>query len=70
MADEVVGRVGRLTGTVGPGRIGEVLVEVRGGTERFHAYPADGTTTIAKGSRVIVTGSRSGRAVEVAPFSS
>lgn len=44
------------------------MVEVRGGTERFHAYPADGISVIAKGARVIVTGSRSGRSVDVTPF--
>lgn len=45
MADHrMVGKTGRVTGRVGPGRIGEVMVPVRGGTEAFHARPVDATT--------------------------
>ena len=42
MADQqLVGKVGRVTGRIGPDRIGEVMVPVRGGTEAYHAYSAD-----------------------------
>ncbi|MBV8579467.1 MAG: hypothetical protein JO225_11895 [Candidatus Eremiobacteraeota bacterium] len=53
MTDEVVGKVGRVTGTVGPDRVGEVMLPVRGGSEHFHAHPSD-AQTIAKGTRVVV----------------
>jgi hypothetical protein len=29
----VVGKIGRVTGVIGPGRTGEVMLHVRGGTE-------------------------------------
>ncbi|QMU66891.1 hypothetical protein [Streptacidiphilus sp. P02-A3a] len=50
----MVGSVGRVTGTVGPGLVGEVLVPVRGGTEAFLAYPAVPGERIARGSIVVV----------------
>lgn len=36
----MVGLLGRVTGTVGPGLVGEVIVRIRGGAEHFLAYPA------------------------------
>ena len=50
----MVGSVGRVTGTVGPGLVGEVLVPVRGGTEAFLAYPAVPGERITPGSIVVV----------------
>ena len=50
----MVGKMGRVTGTITPGRIGEVMVEVRGGSEAFHAYAADTEETIDRGNRVVV----------------
>jgi hypothetical protein len=50
----MVGKMARVTGTIEPGRIGEVMVEVRGGTEAFHAYAADKDDTFARGARVVV----------------
>ncbi|MFJ3922731.1 hypothetical protein [Streptomyces sp. NPDC090022] len=38
----MVGLSGRVTGTVGPGLVGEVIVRIRGGAEHFLAYPALG----------------------------
>ncbi|MFJ8630345.1 hypothetical protein [Streptomyces sp. NPDC093568] len=35
----MVGLMGRVTGTVGPGLVGEVIVRVRGGAEHFLAHP-------------------------------
>jgi len=55
MADhQMIGKIGRVTGTVAPGRLGEVMVEVRGGSEAFHAYAADTDETIPVGSRIVV----------------
>jgi hypothetical protein len=50
----MIGRVGRVTGAIGPGRIGEVMVAIRGGTEAFNAYAADSAETIPTGTRVVV----------------
>lgn len=52
--DSVIGRVGRVTGTVGPGLVGEVTLPVRGGSEAFTAYPYIGTETIPTGTQVVV----------------
>jgi membrane protein implicated in regulation of membrane protease activity len=50
----MIGKMGRVTGTVAPGRLGEVMVQVRGGSEAFHAYAADNDDTIPVGSRIVV----------------
>jgi hypothetical protein len=50
----MVGKVGRVTGTIAPGKLGEVMVPVRGGSEAFHAYAADSDETISTGSRIVV----------------
>jgi hypothetical protein len=34
--------------------VGEVMVPVRGGTEAFHAYAAEGDVTIETGTRILV----------------
>ena len=50
MADQqVVGKMGRVTGRIGPDRLGEVMISIRGGTESFHAYAVDRTDLIAVG---------------------
>ena len=67
MADqELVGKVGRVTGRIGPDRIGEVMVPVRGGTEAYHAYSAD-DEEIAPGTRVLVVDLLPPRTVVVTP---
>lgn len=67
MADQkLVGKTGRVTGRVGPGRIGEVMVPVRGGTEAYHAYSAD-DEEIAPGTRVLVIDTLPPRTVVVTP---
>ncbi|MBT1189966.1 hypothetical protein HET69_39830 [Streptomyces sp. CJ_13] len=44
MGDEdMIGMTGRVTGTVGPGLVGEVIVRIRGGAEHFLAHPAPGS---------------------------
>ena len=64
----MVGKVGRVTGTVAPGVIGEVMVPVRGGAEAFHAYSADTGATIPPGTRVVVVEYFAPRTVVVAPM--
>ena len=50
----MIGKVGRVTGTIAPKRLGEVMVPVRGGSEAFNAYSTDPEETIATGTRVVV----------------
>jgi hypothetical protein len=63
--DDVLGKVGRVTGTVAPGTIGEVMLPIRGGSEAFYAYPADGEETIPSGTRVVVVDFEPPRTVTV-----
>jgi len=49
----MIGKMGRVTGTIGPGKLGEVMIEVRGGSEAFHAYATD-DETLSPGTRVVV----------------
>ena len=51
---EVVGRVGLVTGSIAPGRLGEVKVAIRGGSEVFNAYAVDPKEAIPRGSRIFV----------------
>jgi hypothetical protein len=50
----VVGKVGRVTGAIGPGLVGEVMMPVRGGVEAFYAYASVPGEEIAVGSIVVV----------------
>jgi hypothetical protein len=50
----VVGRQGRVTGRIGPGLVGEVVLAVRGGSEAFYAYAAEPGATIGVGELVLV----------------
>jgi hypothetical protein len=49
----LVGKIARVTATVGSNRIGEVMLAVRGGTEAFNAY-ARTDVSYAVGERVVV----------------
>jgi hypothetical protein len=51
---DVVGKIGRVTGTIAPKKVGEVMLAIRGGSEAFHAYAHDGSQTIDRGCRVVV----------------
>jgi hypothetical protein len=51
---QVMGKVGRVTGSIEAGRLGEVMIPVRGGTEAFYAYAVDPEESIPKGTRVVV----------------
>ncbi|MGW2563481.1 hypothetical protein ACWCXB_30510 [Streptomyces sp. NPDC001514] len=50
----MVGLSGRVTGTVGPGLVGEVIVKIRGGAEHFLAYPAIGNERLETGTVVMI----------------
>jgi hypothetical protein len=67
MSYDVVGKMGRVTADITPGHLGEVMIEVRQGTERYLASAADPDATIRKNAQVLVVGSLGGRTVEVAP---
>jgi len=64
---EMLGKVGRVTGTIAPGRLGEVMVAIRGGSEAFHAYSSEPDETIGRGTRVVVVEYFPPRTVVVSP---
>jgi hypothetical protein len=51
---QMVGKIGRVTGKIAPGTLGEVMVPIRGGTEAFHAYAADRDDVIDTGARIVI----------------
>ncbi|MFY0405714.1 hypothetical protein [Solicola sp. PLA-1-18] len=63
------GRTGRVTGAIGPGLVGEVMVAVRGGVEAFYAYPYVPGDQMAVGDTVLVMEYDPPRSVRVAPTS-
>lgn len=64
----MIGRTGRVTGTVGPGLVGEVVIAIRGGSEAFNAYPYVGTDTIPLGAQVVVMEYSQPRIAYVSPL--
>jgi hypothetical protein len=50
----LTGKIGRVTGSIGPGTIGEVMLPYLGGTMAFHAHPFDKTSVFAVGDEVLV----------------
>jgi hypothetical protein len=63
--DPVVGKLGTVTHPIAPGRPGEVVIHIRGGTE---TYMAVADTEVAVRAQVLVVGQPSARTVEVTPF--
>ena len=63
----MVGKQGRVTGKIGPGLVGEVMIAVRGGVEAFYAHPVDPRDEIPLGSIVVVVEYLPPRTVYVAP---
>ena len=61
----MIGRQGRVTGRIAPGLVGEVMVEIRGGSEAFHAYAMTPGTEITTGSIVVVVEYQAPRTVYV-----
>jgi hypothetical protein len=66
--DVVITRIGRVTGRIAPGQIGEVVLSIRGGSEAFNAYAVDPTQVIEVGARVVVVEQDSPRTVRVEPY--
>ena len=64
----MIGKIGRVTGTIAPGKLGEVMISIRGGSEAFHAYGAEGDGTIKVGSRVVIVEYFPPRTVIVTPM--
>ena len=60
-----VGAIGRVTVSIPPGGLGEVLLPVRGGTEAFAAWCDQ---PVARHTRVLVVECPSARSVVVVPF--
>jgi hypothetical protein len=48
------GKLGRVTGTVRPGHIGEVMLAVGNRVEAYYALPYDGDETIDRGGECLV----------------
>jgi hypothetical protein len=66
---QVVGKVGRVIGAIRPGKLGEVMIPIRGGSEGYFAYADDPAAEIAQGTRVVVIEQEAARTVIVSPFS-
>ena len=64
----MVGKQGRVTGRIGPGLVGEVVLSVRGGSEAFYAHPAEPGMTIEVGEAVLVVEYDAPRTVRVIPL--
>ena len=64
-AGKLTGRVGRVTVPLPLDGPGEVVVSIRGGTERFAAWC---DVAVAKHMPVVIVGQRSARSVDVTPF--
>jgi hypothetical protein len=66
----MVGSRGRVTGRIGPGLVGEVLLPVRGGVEAFYAYAVHPEETIETGTQVLVVDFDEPRSVYVERWAS
>ncbi len=64
--DDAFGLIGRVTVPIPDDGPGEVILQIRGGTEAFTAFSDDGP--IAKGTQVVVVECPSARSVVVKPF--
>jgi hypothetical protein len=65
---EVIAKVGRVIGAIEPGRMGEVMIPIRGGSEAYYAYSSDPEEEIPKGTRVIVIDYEPPRTVTVSRY--
>jgi hypothetical protein len=65
VGSRMIGKQGRVTGRIAPGLVGEVMIQVRGGSEAFHAYSATPGQEISTGSLVIVVDHQAPRTVYV-----
>ncbi|MGP4026197.1 hypothetical protein [Actinomadura sp. 3N407] len=55
-----------MTGKIGPGLVGEVMIPIRGGVEAFYAHPVDPRDEIGVGVIVVVVEYQPPRTVYVA----
>ena len=62
---QVVGKLGRLIGGIEPGRLGEVMIPIRGGSEAYFAYAESPDESIPAGTRVVVVDHEPPRTVVV-----
>lgn len=62
----VVGKTGRVTGRIGPGLVGEVMIPIRGGVEAYYGHPVDPRDEIPVGAIVVVVEYSPPRTVYVA----
>ena len=65
MTESPVGRIGRVTVTITPPRLGEVVVFIRGGSERYGAACDE---VVPLGAQVVVVAEDGARTVTVTPF--
>jgi membrane-bound ClpP family serine protease len=63
--EELIGKIGRITLPVPADGPGEVLIDVRGGSEAYAAYSDE---PIAKHRQVVVVEERSSRSLVVTPL--
>jgi hypothetical protein len=61
----LIGKTGSITGKVAPNITGEVVVNVRGGTEYYFARAADGHEVIERGTQVLIVNAAPGRILYV-----
>ena len=64
----MIGKIGRVTGGIEAGRMGEVMIGIRGGSEAYYAFAADPEETIEQGTRVIVVEHEPPRTVVVSRY--
>jgi hypothetical protein len=64
--DHVESEIGRVTGRIAPGVIGEVRIPYKGGSETFHAHAWDDAETIEVGTEIVVIERIGPRTVKVA----
>lgn len=63
----MIGLQGRVTGAIGPGLVGEVMLKVRGGAEHFLAYAITPGERFERGTLIVVVEYEAPRTVYVAP---
>ena len=66
--NEVIAKVGRVTGRIAPGAIGAVVIPIRGGSEEFYAYAIDPSAVLQPGTRVLVVEFEPPRTIRVEPY--
>ena len=64
----IIGSTGHVTLAIQPGRLGQVMVRIGGGTQPYAARAADRSLTIEEGSSVVITNYHPPQTVEVAPL--